>query len=155
MRIARFILTVGMCALVAHAQVILDSGSDGSDGALNLTTPGEVVFDPAVLGLDVDGAHRQAPRTHVILEQASVAAKALQGVIATKPKRVIIQGKQYLECEDWQTIARFFGCTARLEWTKPVELSGAPIVPARWGHQWRCSQHSLRGQACRLRRLRF
>ena len=32
----------------------LDSGSNGSDGALTLTTPGEVVFDPAALGLDAD-----------------------------------------------------------------------------------------------------
>lgn len=32
-----------------------DSGSDGSDGALALTTPGVVVFDPVVLGLDSDG----------------------------------------------------------------------------------------------------
>lgn len=32
----------------------LDSGSDGSDGALDLTTPGEIVFDPIALGLDAD-----------------------------------------------------------------------------------------------------
>lgn len=45
-----------------------DSGSNGSDGALILTTPGTVHFDPATLGLDVDGdsvvpvlvAHAQA-----------------------------------------------------------------------------------------------
>lgn len=31
------------------------SGSDGSDGALALTTPGTVDFDPVALGLDADG----------------------------------------------------------------------------------------------------
>lgn len=68
---------------------------------------------------------------HAILEQAAAAAKALQEVIANKPKKVIIQGKQYLECEDWQTVARFFGCTARLEWTKPIEFAGAFGFEAR------------------------
>ena len=35
----------------------VDSRSDGSDGALNLTTPGTVIFDPQALGLDPDGDH--------------------------------------------------------------------------------------------------
>ena len=33
----------------------LSSGSTGVDGALTLTTPGTVIFDPAALGIDVDG----------------------------------------------------------------------------------------------------
>jgi hypothetical protein len=32
----------------------LNSGSSGSDGALSLTTPGEVIFDPVALGIDPD-----------------------------------------------------------------------------------------------------
>lgn len=43
-------------APVAHAQTF-ESGSDGSDGALNLTTPGTIDFDPGALGLDADGDH--------------------------------------------------------------------------------------------------
>jgi len=35
---------------IASAQSF-DSGSNGSDGALNLTVPGTVDFDPATLGL--------------------------------------------------------------------------------------------------------
>src|SRR2546422_300190 len=31
------------------------SGSTGVDGALTLTTPGTVIFDPGALGIDVDG----------------------------------------------------------------------------------------------------
>lgn len=34
---------------------IFNSGSNGSDGALNLTTPGIIDFDPVALGLDQDG----------------------------------------------------------------------------------------------------
>ncbi len=43
-------------APMAHAQ-IFDSGSNGSDGALNLTTPGTIEFDPKSFNppLDTDG----------------------------------------------------------------------------------------------------
>lgn len=34
-----------------------ESGSNGSDGALDLTTPGTVIFNPITLGLDPDGDH--------------------------------------------------------------------------------------------------
>ncbi|MGE0680361.1 MAG: hypothetical protein AB7P69_05565 [Candidatus Binatia bacterium] len=41
----------------ARAQQFFDSGSNGSDGALNLTTPGTVEFDPTTFNppLDPDG----------------------------------------------------------------------------------------------------
>ena len=68
---------------------------------------------------------------HAILEQAAEAAKALQEVIAAKEKPVTINGKQYLECEDWLTVARFFGCSSRLEWTKPMEFGDAIGFEAR------------------------
>ena len=49
----RAIVLVLVAAVGAHAQV-LNSGSNGSDGALSLTTPGEVIFNPVALGLDAD-----------------------------------------------------------------------------------------------------
>jgi len=48
------------------------------------------------------------------------AAKALMAVMRAKPKKVIINGEQYLEYEDWQTIARFFGASVGVDWTKPI-----------------------------------
>ena len=48
---------LGFCLLTAlngQAQTF-NSGSNGSDGALNLTTPGTIVFDPVALGIDADG----------------------------------------------------------------------------------------------------
>ena len=54
-RIAVATLLVLLAGLPSSAQ--FSSGSDGSDGALNLTTPGTVVFDPTVLMLDPDGDH--------------------------------------------------------------------------------------------------
>jgi len=49
----------------------------------------------------------------VVLAEAQRAAKALQGIIAAKPRKVMMNGEQYLEFEDWQTVGRFYGITAR------------------------------------------
>lgn len=49
----RVIVLILFAAASAHAQA-LNSGSTGTDGALTLTTPGEVVFDPVAMGLDTD-----------------------------------------------------------------------------------------------------
>lgn len=49
----------------------------------------------------------------VVLIEAKKAAQALRDVIALKPRPVIMNGEQYLEFEDWQTVGRFYGVTAR------------------------------------------
>jgi hypothetical protein len=49
----------------------------------------------------------------VVLAEAQRAAQALQGVIGQKPDKVMMNGQQYLEFEDWQTLARFYGLTAK------------------------------------------
>jgi len=58
------------------------------------------------------------------LDYAQKAAKALMKRVSSKPKQVIIGGKTYLEFGDWQTLARFFGATVGVEWTKPIERNG-------------------------------
>ena len=60
-----------------------------------------------------------------VLDEAKSAAVALQGVIKAKPKPVIMNGEQYLEFEDWQTLGRFYSITAGEE-TEPefVNLDG-------------------------------
>jgi len=40
---------------------------------------------------------------------------------------VIINGKQYLEFGDWQTLSRFFGATVGTEWTRPIERNEAIV----------------------------
>lgn len=50
----RAVLIVMLASVAANAQTF-NSGSNGSDGALNLTTPGTIIFDPPALGLDTDG----------------------------------------------------------------------------------------------------
>lgn len=58
----------------------------------------------------------------VVLEEAKRAAKALGDVITNKKKPVIFNGEQYLEFEDWQTVGRFYGITAKVIRTDPVEF---------------------------------
>lgn len=48
-----------------------------------------------------------------VLAEAHKAAAALQDVLKNKPKKVMMGGEQYLEFEDWQTLARFYGVTAK------------------------------------------
>jgi hypothetical protein len=58
------------------------------------------------------------------IEFASKAANALIKIMQNKPKKVIMNGEQYLEFEDWQTIARFYNVTAGVEWTKEIVREG-------------------------------
>lgn len=60
-----------------------------------------------------------------VLRDAEAAATALMGVLLRKPDPVMMNGHQYLEFEDWQTVARFYGVSARLEGTPEyVEFFG-------------------------------
>ena len=58
--------------------------------------------------------YMEAPPQRV-LEEARTAAKALQEVIQGKAKKVVMNGEQYLEFEDWQTLGRFYGITAKCD----------------------------------------
>jgi hypothetical protein len=58
----------------------------------------------------------------IVLEEAARAAKALQQVIDSKPKKVVLNGKLYPEYEDWQTIGKFYGITAGTVATKFVQM---------------------------------
>ena len=51
----------------------------------------------------------------LVLAEATKAAKALKSVMDGKAKKVVMNGEQYIENEDWVTIARFYGLTVKLE----------------------------------------
>ena len=59
-----------------------------------------------------------------VLKEAKKAAQSLMTVVAQKRKPVIINGEQYLEFEDWQTLARFYGLTVRILNTQLVDIGG-------------------------------
>src|SRR5215469_5472656 len=58
----------------------------------------------------------------LVLEEATRAAKALAQVIESKPNKCEINGKTYLQFEDWQTLGRFYGVTAKARTTAFVEF---------------------------------
>ena len=57
----------------------------------------------------------------LVLDEAKKAAKALDDVLKNKKKPVIMNGEQYLEFEDWQTVGRFYGITAKVVSTNFIE----------------------------------
>lgn len=61
------------------------------------------------------------------VEQAKIAAQALMSVINQKAKPVKFNGEQYLEFEDWQTIAQFYNHTVGIEKTEQIEEDGKII----------------------------
>lgn len=60
----------------------------------------------------------------VVLAEAQRAARALKDVIDKKPRKVVFNGETYLEFEDWMTLGRFYGVTAKVTSTAPVEMGG-------------------------------
>ncbi len=59
-----------------------------------------------------------------VIDSAVEAAKALTRVVSQKKKPVILNDEQYLEYEDWQTLAQFFGVTAITGEAIPVDIDG-------------------------------
>src|SRR3990167_7742755 len=59
-----------------------------------------------------------------VLAEAKTAAQALMTVVSQKTKPVIMNGEQYLEFEDWQTVAKFYGLTAKVVRTTFIDLGG-------------------------------
>lgn len=57
----------------------------------------------------------------IVLEEAAVAAKALKDLVESKPKKVVLNGKTFLQFEDWLTVARFYGITVAARATNYVE----------------------------------
>ena len=60
-----------------------------------------------------------------VLADAQKAAAALMKVVNSKKKQIAFNGETYLESGDWQTVAKFYGVTAKIESTKYVTYDGA------------------------------
>ena len=86
-----------------------------------------VVQDPHHFGLTV------TRDPNAVLAEAHRAAKALKDLIESKPKekKVMMNGEQYLEFEDWQTVGKFYGVTAKVVETKYIEINGVRGYEAR------------------------
>ena len=60
----------------------------------------------------------------VVIEEARKAAKVLVSVVSQKPRKVMMNNEQYLEFEDWMTVAKFYGCTVKVRSTQFLDLGG-------------------------------
>lgn len=67
----------------------------------------------------------------VVLAEAKKAAKALKDVLAKKDKKVMMNGEQYLEFEDWMLLARFYGATVKVDSTEFIDYGAAKGFLAR------------------------
>lgn len=86
----------------------LSARTKGEDmGTETLAVIGE--SGPPQVYLDISHAPAQ------VLAEARDAARALQDVLTSKPKKVVMNGEQYLEFEDWQTLGRFYGITPKVD----------------------------------------
>lgn len=72
-----------------------------------------------------------AREPQIILEEARKAAKALDDVISRKKNKVIINNEQYLEFEDWLTVARFYGISTKIVSTNPISFENIMGFEAR------------------------
>jgi len=95
----------------------------------NLAIPEQVSAPAPVPSGEVTIALQAAPAE--VIADAQKAAAALRDVIARKPKPVKINGEQYLEFEDWQTIGRFYGITAKVVSTSLISIDGVRGYEAR------------------------
>lgn len=66
-----------------------------------------------------------------VLNDAQRAATALMAIVANKKHKLVFNDEQYLEVDDWQTIGAFHGCTADIEWTRPITIGDAQGWEAR------------------------
>lgn len=67
----------------------------------------------------------------IVLAEAQKAAKSLDQVVSGKKKPVIMNGEQYLEFEDWQTVGRFYGVTAKVVSTTFIDYGSVQGFEAR------------------------
>jgi hypothetical protein len=68
---------------------------------------------------DMTLAIARAPE--LVLAEAAKAAAALKEVIEQKPNKCVINGKTFLQFEDWQTVGRFYGITTAARTTTYLE----------------------------------
>jgi len=81
-------------------------------------------MDKAMQVYDVGGDIQIERPPEIVIEEARRAAKVLTDIISKKPSPVIMSGEQYLEFEDWQTVARFYGITAKVKETEFLDYGG-------------------------------
>ena len=71
------------------------------------------------------------PDPQGMLDVAITAAKALANVVSQKKDPVMMNGEQYLEFSDWQTLGQFYGVTVSTGDAEPVSIDGVKGAKAK------------------------
>ena len=71
----------------------------------------------------------QSPKE--MIEEGRQKARLLVQIVKQKKKPVIIRGEHFLEFEDWQTLAKFYGLTVKTGDAVPVEVNGIKGAKAK------------------------
>ena len=64
---------------------------------------------------------------HEVIAAAQIAAKELKYIIDSQPNRLVVGGKRYLFFEDWQTLGKFYGVSARVLSTEEIIRNKQPV----------------------------
>jgi hypothetical protein len=88
-------------------------------------------FSETAIVRQVPGAISVNRPPGLVLKEAREAARALKEVIDAKAKKVEFNGQTYLEFEDWQTIARFYGVSCKVTKTEFVTFGDVKGFEAR------------------------
>lgn len=62
-----------------------------------------------------------------VISTATLAAKELTKIVASREKKLVLGGKQYLYFEDWQTLGKFYGLTAKVVSSNEIREDGKLI----------------------------
>lgn len=120
-----------MKTVVEMKKVNRMKGVDEMKGVSEMETPEEVTAEPAVELVVMEPSSLAAATPEEVLACAQRAAAALERVVAGKSRKVVLNGEQYLEFEDWQTVGRFYGVTAEVVWARFVQCGSAQGFEAR------------------------
>src|SRR5262245_51119564 len=86
----------------------------------------------ALIPIDVEATELAVRRPpDIVLAEAQKAAAALQDVISKEKRKVVFNGKQYVEADDWQLVGKFYGVAAKIVSTAYVEYGPARGFEAR------------------------
>ena len=80
---------------------------------------------------DKDLVATEGTTPSVMLQDGVEMAKTLQSVVSKRKGGLVVNGKRYLQYEDWQTLARFFNLSVRTGNVETVEMNGVRGVKAR------------------------
>jgi len=129
----RMLMIVALAVLLVYTQLVhaqtFNSGSTGADGALNLTTPETIEFDPVTLGLDTDGDNIYHFTTITITAGVTVrlTARKINGPVFWLAKGAVqIDGTINLDGEPGYTVSANF--------TRTPSVPGAGGYPGGVGN---------------------